>query len=141
MSTNTVISYPIPPYQNVPIRPEFYAPRKYEIANIVLGEQTIVMTTIDNDYVVGQQVRLIVPSSFGTRQLNERSGYVLEIISPNEVLLDIVSSQMDAFINSTATTRPQILAIGDINSGPINTNGRNNNFTYIPGSFKNISPQ
>ena len=92
------------------------------------------------NYVVGQLVRLIIPPSFGSRQLNETQGYVISIPSGNQVILNINSMNVDLFISSTATTLPQILAIGDINTGAVNSNGRSNNFTYIPGSFINISP-
>jgi len=40
----------------------------------------------------------------------------------------------------TNTTEPQIIAIGDNNSGSINSNGRTNLGTTIPGAFRNISP-
>ena len=140
-ATDSVISYPIPPYQNVPIQPEFYTPRRWVIEDITLGENTIITTTTPMDYVVGQQVRLLIPPTFGTRGLNEQTAYVLEILSDDSVLLDISSLGMDTFINSPARTKPEILAIGNINSGATNNNGRKNNLTYIPGSFKNISPQ
>jgi hypothetical protein len=94
------------------------------------------------DYVVGQQVRLIVPSSFGSRQLNESQAYVISIPQPNQVELTLNSSQgVDAYIASSATTTAQILAIGDINSGIINNTGIINFNTSIPGSFINISPK
>lgn len=136
----TVISYPIPPYSNPPIEPQFYQPSRFVISNITLGSQTTVTTTEDHNYVIGNQVRLIIPPSFGTRGLNERSGYVISIPSSTQVLLDISSVEMDPFISSSATTKAQILAIGDINSGPVNDSGRVDNITYIYGSFINISP-
>ncbi len=136
----TVISYPIPAYQNVPIEPEFYQPSRFFISNITLGQTTIVTTSVDNNYVIGQQVRLIIPNLFGTRGLNEKTGFVISIISPNQVELDIYSQGMDQFINSSATTKPQILAIGDINTGLINSLVTTRSSPYIPGSFINISP-
>ncbi len=138
--TNTVISYPIPAYSNVPIEPQFYQPSRFVISNITLGKTTLVETTEDVNYVVGQQVRLIIPPSYGTRQLNEQTAFVLSLPNPDEVLLDISSVGMDAFINSSVTTKAQILAIGDVNSGVQNSTGRLNNGTYILGSFIDISP-
>lgn len=138
--SNTIISYPIPAYSNVPIEPQFYQPRRFVISNITLGTTTTITTTENMDYVIGQLVRLIIPPSFGTRQLNEQQAYVISIPASNQVVLDIYSIGMDAFVSSSATTKPQILAIGDINSGPTNI-GRTNNTTYIQGSFINISPQ
>jgi len=136
----TVISYPIPPYSNLPINAQYYEPSRFVISAISLGQTTIITTTINNNYVIGQLVRLIIPPSFGTRQLNEQEGYVISIPTANQVELNIYSVGFDLFINSTATTQAQILAIGDINSGTQNSNGRSNTGTFIPGAFINISP-
>jgi len=57
------------------------------------------------------------------------------------VILDINSIGIDPFINAGLPTKPQIVPVGDNNSGVINSNGRNHNGTFIPGSFINISPQ
>lgn len=136
----TVISFPIPPYSNVPIQAQFYEPSRFVISAITLGQTTIITTTANNNYVIGQLVRLIIPPSFGTRQLNEQQGYVFSIPAPNQVEVGINSVGFDAFINSSAPTQAQILAIGDINTGSINSSGRTNTGTFVPGAFINISP-
>lgn len=137
---NNIITPPTPAYSNPPITPEFFKPKKFFILNITLGKTTIVQTTIDVDYVVGQLVRLIIPKHNGSRQLNEKLGYVISIPSANQVEIDIDSSiNIDDFISSLAPNQPQILAIGDINSGQINSYGRVNLNLHIPGSFINIS--
>jgi hypothetical protein len=136
----TVISYPIPPYQNVPINAQYFQPSQFFISAITLGQTTTVTTTVDNNYTIGQLVRFIIPQSFGIRQLNEQEGYVLSIPNPNQVVVAIDSSFYDPFVSSSATTQPQILAAGDINSGFQNSQGRFNNGTYVPGAFINISP-
>lgn len=143
----TVISFPIPPYSNVPINAEFYQPSQFFISGVTLGFNTIVTTTKAINYVIGQLVRLVIPPSFGCRQLNQSQGYVLSIPSPNQVVLSIDSSQnVDPFKSSSATTQPQILAIGDVNTGYASTTGRSiptingNTQIAIPGSFINISP-
>lgn len=131
---------PIAAYNNLPIEPQFYQPRFYFIDDISLGQTTTVTTTEDHDYVIGQQCRLIIPPLNGCRQLDEKTGIVISIPSSNQVVLNINSSMnVDPFVSSSAKTQPQILAIGDVNTGQINT-GRTNNLTYIPGSFINISP-
>ena len=146
MTLTGVISYPTPPYQNVPIQPEFYQPRSFIISDISLGPTTIVTTTANMDYVVGQLVRLLIPVKYGASNLNQQSGYVIAIPATNQVQIAINSIGIDPFIPSPifqpgdSRTLPQILAIGDINSGQINENGRIQNLTYIPGSFINISP-
>jgi len=99
-----------------------------------------VTTTEDVNYEIGQLIRLIIPPSFGCRQLNEQQGYVLSIPSANQVVVSINSAQnVDAYISSSATTKAQILAIGDVNNGSTNSSGRVSNITYIPGSFQDIS--
>jgi len=138
-SVGTVISYPIPPYSNPPIEPQFYNPSRFVISDITLGQTTTVTTTEDMNYVVGQEVRLIIPPSFGCRQLNETTGFVLSIPAQDQVVLDIYSAGGDPFISSSAPTQAQILAIGDINNGVTNSSGRVSNGTFIPGSFIDVS--
>lgn len=137
---NTVLSPPIPPYQNVPIEPQYYIPSRFFISAITLGPTTIVTTTANMNYVIGNQVRLLIPPTFGSRGLNQRTGFVISIPSPTQVELDIFSRDLDPFILSTVPTQAQIVAIGDCNTGPINAFGRTNQITFIPGSFINISP-
>lgn len=134
------ISGPIPPYNNLPIEPQFYQPSRFVISAITLGATTLVTTTVNQNYVIGQEVRLIIPPSFGSVQLNGKTGIVISIPASNQVEININSSKnVDPFVSSNATTQAQILAIGDVNSGTTNL-GRNNNTTFIPGSFINISP-
>jgi hypothetical protein len=141
MSSPLLIFGPIPAYQNVPINPQWYLPSQFFISGVSLGPTTIVTTTADVNYVIGNLCRLIIPQSFGCRELNEIIGLVLSLPAPNQVELAIDSSQnVSAFIASSAKTQPQILAIGDLNSGAINTTGIQNQTTYIPGSFIDISP-
>lgn len=131
---------PIAPYNNLPIEPQNYLPSDYFISAITLGVTTTVTTSVNHNYVVGQQARLNIPPSFGSRQLNQQSGIVISIPSANQVTLNIDSSiNVDPFIASMATTKAQIVAIGDINSGVSNNNGRAPTGTFIPGSFINIS--
>lgn len=131
---------PIAPYTNVPVHAEYYQPSRFVIEDIALGQTTVITTTENMNYVIGQQVRLLIPESFGSYQLNERTGFIISIPAVDQVEVDIDSSlNVNAYIASSATTQAQILAIGDINSGVTNL-GRTNNGTYIPGSFINISP-
>lgn len=138
--SNTVLSYPIPPYSNVPIEPQFYEPSRFVISAITLGQTTLITTTQDHNYVIGQLVRLIIPPSNGCRQLNEQQGYVLSIPNTNQVILNIYSAGGDPFVSAVNPQQPQILAIGDVNTGVVNNNGRASTGTYVPGSFINISP-
>ena len=132
----------IAPYRNPPIEPQYYAPRQYDIANLTLGVNTIVTTTVNHDYMIGQQIRLLIPEFYGSRQLNEQTGYVIAIPALNQVTTTINSTNANIFISSPSFTNQvaQIVAIGDVNSGIINTSGIINNVTFVPGSFINISP-
>lgn len=130
---------PVPPYTNPPIEPQYYQPRVYFISNITLGQITLVTTTINHDYVIGQLCRLIIPPAYGCRELNEVTGYVISIPASDQVVLDIYSQGGNPFVSASTSNQPQILPVGDINSGVQNTNGRINQITYIPGSFINIS--
>ncbi len=217
VSVGTVLSGPIPPYSNPPIHPEYYEPSRFSISDIALGQTTLVTTYDNMNYVISQQVRLLIPNVFGSYQLNNSFGYVISIPSSNSVVVTIYSVGADAFIPNpytatitnitqaafavvtannnfhvgqvvqisdvsgmteintlvgTITARSstqftidinssgfsayssggeatlfnvpqneaQILAIGDINSGKINSSGNVNLGTSIPGSFINTSP-
>lgn len=141
-SVGTVVSSPFPPYSNPPIQPYFFIPSVFQISAITLGQSTTVTTTLDMNYVIGQEVRLLIPPSFGSIQLNQKTGFVLSIPASNQVVLSINSLRnVDAFISSSAATVAQIVAVGDINTGVTNTSGRSPVGTFIPGSFLNISPR
>jgi hypothetical protein len=141
MSIPPLLNGPIPPYNNPPIHPEYYKPKKFFISNISLGITTIVTTIHHMDYVIGQLIRLLIPFSNGCRELNELTGYVISIPSRTQVELAIDSSRnVSQFISSTQPNQPQIVAIGDINTGHINRFGPKHTKPKIPGSFINISP-
>lgn len=143
MAYNPPLIYgPISPESNPPINPQYYLPGVFNIASIVNGPTTLVTTIVNHNYVVGQEVRFLISQLYGERQLNQKTGFVTSIPSPNQIVVGIDSSSFDVFVaNPTSgSTQPQVLAIGDINSGPINSTGRTNNQTFISGSFIDISP-
>lgn len=135
----TVVTPPVPPYANLPIRANFYNPSRFVISNITLGQTTIITATEDMNYVIGQSVRLIVPMPYGTYQLDNMQAYVISLPADNEVEINIDSSQMNAFVAASNPQKPQILPIGDVNSGVINSNGLNATGIAIPGAFINVS--
>lgn len=81
---NPFTSGPIALYRNVPIMSQYYAPSQFIIDDIVLGNQTLVSTINDTNYVVGQTVRLHIPPGNGCRQLNGVQGNVIgfSIVTP-----------------------------------------------------------
>ncbi len=144
-SVGTVLSFPIPAYSNVPIEPQFYQPSRFIISAITEGPTTTVTTSVDHNYVIGQMVRLLIPAPYGAYQLNGRDGLVISIPASTQVTLLIDSQLCDAFIPSPTfvtgqnLTVPQIMAIGDVNTGALNSVPTNTS-TFIPGSFIDISP-
>lgn len=135
---STTFYGPVPAQSNPPITPWYYKPSKFVISNIVNGEKTLVTTSILHNYVVGQQVRLLIPVGYGDRELNNVESYVIDIPETNQVTLSINSLGYSPFISASRPNVPQIIAIGDINSGAINSNPKNLT-SYILGSFLNIS--
>ncbi len=139
-SAPPLLNGPIPPYNNPNIEPQNFEPSRFVISDITLGSTTLVMTSVNHNYVIGNLCRLIIPKGYGCTQLNETQGYVLSIPSSTQVELLLNSSGGNAFISASLRQQPQILAIGDINQGVTNSNGRKSTGTFIPGSFINISP-
>jgi hypothetical protein len=145
MMQTPIVSYPTPIYQNLPIEPQFYQPSVFIISAIVLGLTTLVTTTTNMNYVIGQQVRLNIPSNYGCVQLNQQLSYVLALPLPNQVQLSLNSSiNVSPFAMTppppgVGTSQPQIVAIGDINQGYVSITGSNIPLVTIPGSFINIS--
>lgn len=132
---------PIPPFNNPQIEPQFFQPSQFFISAITLGSNVTVTTSTNHNYVLGQNVRLLIPFGFGSRQLNGQSGIVINIPSPTQFTLDLSGLSVDAFFNNPIfTTKAQTIAIGDVNTGIISTTGRNLPTTNVPGAFINISP-
>ena len=140
--SQSIFPGPIAPENNPPINPQFYQPRRFQISDITTGSTTIITTSVNHDYVVGQLVKILIQEYYGSWQLNEQQGNVISIPAADQLEIDINSSQVSSFISnpSYGPTPPQIIAIGDVSTGPTNT-GRSKNTTFIQGSFINISPQ
>jgi hypothetical protein len=141
-SVGTVISYPIPAYQNVAINAGYFQPRRFVISAVILGNTTTITTTEDMNYVLGQEVRLLIPASFGCFQLNGTTGFVISLPALDQVEVNIDSSMNvnDFILSSSLLQSAQIVAIGDVNQGIISATGRNIPTTNVPGAFINISP-
>jgi hypothetical protein len=142
LASGTVISFPIPAYQNTPIQDYFYIPSRFIISAIDLGVVTTVTTTTNMNFVIGQEIRLFIPANCGSYQLNQKTAFVVGIPNTNQVVLEIdTSTNVNPFIAIYGITQPQIIAVGDVNTGVTNSQGNRNNGTTIPGAFKNISPR
>lgn len=141
MPQNQVISYPVPYYNsNIPIEADNYEPSRFVISNVTLGQTTIVETTEDQNYLIGQLVRLFIPKGYGCVQLSGKTGYVISFPASNQCEITIDSSQnVNQFIAGSETNSPAITPVGDVNSGIISATGRNIPSTNIPGAFINVS--
>lgn len=146
-----VISSPVAVYSNVAIEPQNFTPSQFVITSISFGTSTTF--TLANqingtapNYVIGQEIRVNIPSNYGCYQLNGQSGFVIGLPASNQVLVSINSVNSDPFIaNPTfivgqTKTPPQMVAIGNIAFGQINSSGSMSLGTNVPGSFQNISP-
>lgn len=140
MFSPPLITGPIAPFSNPPIEPQFYSPSRLNITAIVLGINTEVTTSINHEYVIGQEIRLIIPYGCGCTQLDEQIGLVISIPSLNQVIVNINSTLANQFTITPYRNLPQIIPIGDMNTGAINPFGRSFTYKHIPGSFINISP-
>jgi len=103
MTLTGVISYPVPPYANVPIEPQFYQPSRFDVSAITRGLTTQITTSEDHNYVIGQLIRLIIPPIFGSYQLNEQPSYVISLPSSTDLVTDMDSRQANAFIPTPYT--------------------------------------
>ena len=96
-------------------------------------------TTSNHNFVVGQEIAFRIPSAWGTTQLNSLPnnqipgspvyGYVTSLTSNTVFVCNINSTGYTAF-NSNPTvaqtvglTPPQVLAVGDVNSGGVAYSG------------------
>ena len=135
---------PLAPERNPPINPEFYVPRVKVIASITSISQsyTQVVTTEDNEFVVGQTVRFNIPIGDGMRGLNGAQAYVVSVTNSTTFLVGYDTTTLGAFSSSGNPKQSSyVVPLGDVNSGQINSSGRINNTIYIPGSFINVSPE
>lgn len=113
--------------------PFLYAPGVSVISAITLGATTTVVTTEPHNLVVGSEVAFRIPASYGTTQLNSLPnvqipgspiyGFVVSVTNSTTVVVGINSSSYTAFATNQAFTSypgltfPQMLAVGDVNTG------------------------
>lgn len=128
--------------------PNLYVPGLANVAALTLSSTTTVVTTAPHNFVVGQQVAFRIPAAWGTTQLNSLPnslipgspsyGYVTSVTNSTTFVCNINSSGYTAFSTNVAFATalagglnfPQVLAVGDNNSG-------SNQFGYNSPSFYN----
>lgn len=154
--------------------PALYAPNLTYISGITLGASTVIALTMPGNFVVGQEVAFRVPSIWGTTQLNSLPnviipgspiyGFVTAVsasLTTPTITVNINSSAFTAFnanqpfVNYPNEKWPQVVPVGDANSGsnqinflsPNLWNGFNNSLNHsingpaIAGAFVNNTSQ
>jgi hypothetical protein len=114
--------------------PYLYAPEEAVITAITLANPCVVTTAAAHNYQVGQQVGFHIPSAWGTTQLNELPNvlipgspqyYYVTAVTQNTFTLNVSSVGFTAFNpNQTFASfpglkMPQVVPVGDINSGGV----------------------
>jgi hypothetical protein len=115
--------------------PNLYFPGTNVISAITTGTTTTIDTTSAHNFVVGQEVAFRIPTIWGTYQLNSLPnlvvpgspiyGYVIAVTDYNTVVVNINSTGYTAYNVNQAFGSfpgeffPQIVAVGDINTGGV----------------------
>lgn len=98
-----------------------FQPAMRLITAITQASPATITTSFDHDYEAGLIVRIFVPSLFGMRQLNQKTGTILSVPADDSFTIDIDTTQYDAF--SVPDPEPwylyeyaMVLPVGEINS-------------------------
>lgn len=121
------------------IYPDMFQPNKRYISSMTSsGVSTVVKTTVTNEFVVGQSVRLIVPAIYGMKEANEKLAKITAInASLNTITVDLDSSGFTAFAFPDATdalvpfTPAQVIAVGEDGQSPTVTASKFKNNSFI----------
>ena len=119
--------------------PFLYAPGVAYIEAITTGTTTTIVTTAPHNFVVGQEIAFRIPSAWGTVQLNSLPntlipgspmyGYVTSVTNSTTFVCSINSTGYTAYTSNVPVasvpglTPPQVLAVGDVNSGGVAYSG------------------
>ena len=113
--------------------PFLYEPGVNVITGITTGSTTTIQTATYHNYEIGQEVGFLIPSVWGTTQLNELPntlipgqpvyGYVVSITDNWTFVVNINSTGYTAFTTNQAVSTlpglqfPMVIAAGDVNTG------------------------
>ncbi len=115
--------------------PALYFPGDLVVSAVTTGTTTIIKTTTQHNYQVGQEVGFRIPAAWGPIQLNELPnvvipgspiyGYVVSVTDFQTFVVNINSTGYAAFnANQTFASFvglkwPQVVAVGDVNTGGV----------------------
>lgn len=109
-----------------------------------ISQTNPVVITANNSFKTGNFVT--ISSVVGMTELNNQTFQAVQVtattitININGILFTPYVSDGTLTLVTFDNSVPQIMAVGDNNSGPTNLYGRIQQQTYIDGSFINISP-
>lgn len=133
--------------------PFLYLPEDNYVSAITLGNTTTVQTTMYHNFLVGQEVAFRIPTLWGTFQLNSLPnlvipgspiyGYVISVTDNWTFVVNINSSAYTAFTDNFVMTSaslpgltyPQVLSVGDVNTGGESIGVIDNSTLYPPPIF------
>ncbi len=124
--------------------PYIPSPFSISITGATQANPCVLTCTPTSQFITGRYVKIT-----GIAGMIELNNFIFRIISSNftSITIDVDASAYAAYtsggtatLQNSITTLPEIIPIGDIGNGTINSNGRSNTGTYIPGAFINISP-
>jgi len=106
-------------FRKVPFDARFY-PRSRYITAITQAAQAVVTLSVTHGYLVGQKVRMKVPTEFGMLEMNDLLGTIVAInTTTNTITLDINSTAMTVFafptsaIAATGVSPAQVFPVGE----------------------------
>ena len=122
--------------------PFLYSPQLSFIEAVTTGTTTTVVTTAPHNLVVGQEIAFRIPQAWGMTQLNSLPnsvvpgspiyGYVTSVTNSTTFVCNINSTGYTAFTTNVTVaavkaglTFPQVLAVGDVNTGGLAYSGGN----------------
>jgi hypothetical protein len=107
----------------VPVDPRFY-PRRRFITAITQAASAVITMSVTHGYIVGETVRIIVPTEFGMTQMNGLLGTITAInTGTNTITVNINSTAFTAFAFPLSATAAgginfaQVVPVGEAASG------------------------
>lgn len=113
-----------------------YSPYVCQISDITRGVNTVITTSVNHGFVVGNQVNFLIPQQWGIGELSNVKGIVLATTA-NTVTVNINSANFSPFVTPASYYEyPQIIPVGDQNTGYLSPGGVPPTQQVIPGSFE-----
>ena len=102
-----------------------YYPRRRLITAITAASSAVITLSVTSGFIVGEQVRIYVPSAFGMTQMNNQLATITAVnTSTNTITVNINSSSFSAFAFPTSATAAlgvtpaQVVPVGEAATAP-----------------------